>query len=442
MYKKFTAVALSAALVVPTMAQAADGGESQFSGASDLRADLDHLLSEHFILAASSMQKTYDESSDWEEVEWALDENVKDMGTALEPLYGEEGAAEFVRIFESHNGYTDDYVKAVKDGDDSAKEEAEQNIAGFADEFSSFLDEATEGNLPKEAAEEALVAHEQDVQATFDHYSAGDYMESYESYRVGYDRMFDISKVLSGAITAQFPDMFDGSVESADAELRSTLNQLAGEHFALASLELEKGYTQAEDFDFVTWAEDEHTADFKAAIEGIYGAEGADQFETVWQQDHINAQSDLAIATLEGDEEARDQAIEHLKTFSQDFGSFLATATEGNLPEEAAQDAVWTHEEQVIKTFDQFVEEDYEASVKTYREGYAFMFGIGETLGGAIKAQMPDQFGDEAMPEEMPQTGFGGASDQSSMMAWLSGMVALALGGLYLFRRKENQNNA
>ncbi|MDQ0206532.1 hypothetical protein J2S05_001331, partial [Alkalicoccobacillus murimartini] len=172
MFKKFTAVALGAALVVPSFAQAADGGESQFSGASDLRADLDHLLSEHFVLAVSSMQKAYDESPDWEEVEWALDENVQDMGTALEPLYGEEGADEFVRIFESHNGYTDDYVKAVKDGDDTAKQEAEDNIAGFADEFSTFLDGATEGNLPKEAAEEALVAHEDDVQATFDHYAA------------------------------------------------------------------------------------------------------------------------------------------------------------------------------------------------------------------------------------------------------------------------------
>ena len=439
MFKKFTAVALGAALVVPSFAQAADGGESQFSGASDLRADLDHLLSEHFVLAVSSMQKAYDESPDWEEVEWALDENVQDMGTALEPLYGEEGADEFVRIFESHNGYTDDYVKAVKDGDDTAKQEAEDNIAGFADEFSTFLDGATEGNLPKEAAEEALVAHEDDVQATFDHYAAGDYMEAYTSYREGFDRMFDISNVLSGAIVAQFPDMFSGSVDSADAELRATLNKLAGEHFALASLELEKGYTQADDFDFVTWAEDEHTADFKAAIESIYGAEGADQFETVWQQDHINAQSDLAIATLEGDQEARDLAIEHLKMFSQDFGAFLATATEGNLPEEAAQEAVWMHEEQVIKTFDLYVEENYEESVKTYREGYAFMFGIGETLGGAIVTQMPDQFGDGSMPEEMPQTGFGGASNDSSMMVWLSGLAAAALAGLFVFRRKTSQ---
>lgn len=441
MLKKATAVALGAALIFPSYAQASDGGENGFSGASDLRADLDHLLSEHFVLAASSMQKAYDESPDWEQVEWALDENVKDMGTALEPLYGEEGANEFVRIFESHNQYTDDYVQAVKNEDEEAKQEAEDNIAGFADEFSSFLDAATESNLPKDAAMEALVAHEEDVQMTFDHYVAGEYQESYTSYREGFKRMFDISKVLSGAIVAQFPDQFSGSVESADAELRSTLNHLAGEHFALASLELEKGYTQADDFDFVTWAEDEHTADFKAAIEGIYGTEGADQFETVWQQDHINAQSSLAIATLEGDEEARNSAVEQLKTFSNDFAAFLDTATEGNLPADAAQEAIWTHEEQKINTFDYFVEEDYESSVQTHREGYAFMFGIGETLGGAIKTQMPDKFGSEVMPDGMPQTGLGG-SESNSMMVWMSVIAGTALAGLFVLRRKTSQDNA
>ncbi|MDQ0208246.1 hypothetical protein J2S05_003055, partial [Alkalicoccobacillus murimartini] len=47
-----------------------------------------------------------------------------------------------------------------------------------------------------------------------------------------------------------------------------------------------------------------------------------------------------------------------------------------------------------------------------------------------------------SMPEEMPQTGFGGASNDSSMMVWLSGLAAAALAGLFVFRRKTNQDQA
>lgn len=450
MMKMKKAVLSSCALLVlaPTAVMAADHeemetGNPSATAAADLRSDLDYLLSEHFVLAVETMQKTYDEAPDAEATEEALYQNSMDMVTALEPIYGEEGAAQFGDIFISHNDYTDDIVEAAKTGDEEARAAAEEEVEEFVIEFSEFLDTATEGNLPQEAAEEAVRAHEMDVLSAFDNYTAEEYEAAYTDYREGFDRMFDISKALSGAIVTQMPEEFNNtSVDTPAADLRSTLNQLASEHFALATLGMQKGFHQDADFDFVTWAEDQNSIDFQGAIASVYGEEAGEQFLTLWEPDHINAQGDLVTAAIEEDMEKREIALTHIDTFTQDFGAFLGAATEENLPTEAAQESLAVHEEQVLRTFDQRVEGDYTAAAASFREGYQFMFGVGEALSGAIVTQMPAEFEeDAAMPEEMPATGLGGTSS-NSMTLWAMTTALFAAAGAFLYGRRKVSKEA
>lgn len=429
---------LALMMLVPSIAMA-NSSPTVKTPAADLRATLDQLLSEHFVLATTYMMKAYDEAPDQDAVWEKLDQNAVDMTPAIASIYGEEAAQQFEDIFRGHNDYADGFVKAAKNNDEEARQMAEQEVDEFVNEFGSFLATATEGELSEDAAKKVLAAHEEDVLNVFDHYVNEEYEQAYQAFRDGFHRMFDISKALSTAIVTQMPDQFEQTkADTPAADVRSNLNALASEHFALAVLEMQKGYNQAPDYDFVTWAENQHTADFKSTIASLYGEEGAAQFEKVWQQDHINAQSDVVTATLEEDEEARQMAEERLMTFSKDFGAFLATATEGNMPKEAATDAVWQHEEQVLKTFDHYVSEDYTATYDAFREGYGFMFGIGETLGDAIVMQMPDQFGQEMMPEEMPDTGMGGMSDNHSALIWTSFGVFALVSAAFVYRKQSN----
>lgn len=438
--KKALIVFMAMLFLVPTMAMA-NGDTTVKTPAGDLRSTLDQLLSEHYVLATTYMMKAYDDAPDTEEVWNKLDQNAADMTPAIASVYGDEAAAQFEEIFRHHNDYAPDFVEAAKNDDQELRESAQKEVDEFVNEFASFLATATEDNLPEGAAKEAIAAHEQDVLDVFDHYVHEEYEEAYTDFREGFHRMFDISKALSNGIVTQMPEQFENTkADAPTADLRSDLNALASEHFALAVLEMQKGFNQSADYDFVTWAEDQHTTDFKAAIASIYGEDGAAQFEQVWQQNHIDAQADIVTAAIENDEEARQAAEESLKMFSSDFGEFLGTATEGNLPAEAATEAVWGHEEQVLATFDHYVAGEYTESYDSFREGYAYMFGIGETLGDAIVKQMPEQFSqDEAMPEAMPETGFGGASDQGlSTKVWMVfGFIALASAGL-LYTRKSN----
>lgn len=445
--KRICVTIIAVTLLLPSLAFAdgktADMDSAANTSAADFRSQLDQLLSEHFVLAVTYMMKAYEDAPDADEVYEKLDQNAQDMTPAIASVYGEEAASTFEEIFRGHNDYSDNFVKAAKNGDQEARKMAEQEVKEFVNEFGGFLAKATDGNLSEKTAKNVLQAHEQDVVNTFDHYVNEEYQKAYESFRTGFHRMFDISKALSTAITKQMPQEFNQTMANApSADLRSSLNALASEHFALATLEMQKGYNQAQDYDFVTWAENQHTDEFKSAIKNLYGEEAASMFEKVWQQDHINAQTNIVTATLEEDQEARKKAEESLKMFANNFGAFLAKATDGNMPENAATEAIWMHEEDILETYDHYVSGDYEKTYNSFREGYGFMFGIGENLGSAIVTQMPDKFEAEAMPNKMPDTGMGGASAQPHSMStllWITFWL-LALGSAsFLYRRKSLQ---
>lgn len=412
--KKFIAPMLSLTLLMPGIAGAAAAPQTPMNTmkasvntpAADLRASLDHLLSEHFALAVTAMAKAYDGAKDADSAYKALDQNALDMQPAIASLYGDAGAKEFERIFRTHNKYTDDLVKATKMGNQAGIKQAQNNINGFVEEFSTFLSTATEGKLPKAVAKNALKLHEDLVQKVFDEYVAGDYTDAYKAYREGFKEMFDVSKALSTAITTQMPEKFENSkADTPAANLRSALNHLASEHFALSALQMQEQYDgRTAASNALVTAEAGNTADFKAAIASIYGNDGANAFEKIWVTNHVNAQSDYVIAVKNNDATARAAVEKRIDGFTTEFATFLDSATAGNLPKAAGQQALTTHEKQVQQVLDQYAAANYEGSYTTNREGFKVMFGVGQALGNAIVTQFNDKFQEQPTTPTMPES--------------------------------------
>lgn len=103
MKKAFLTIPLSAALLLPTaqMASAHEGhmhGDAKKSSpsqevsnkATDLRAALDQLFSEHAYLAVITMQKGIDGSKDFDQAATALNENTNDLSDAIASVYGKK----------------------------------------------------------------------------------------------------------------------------------------------------------------------------------------------------------------------------------------------------------------------------------------------------------------------------------------------------------------
>lgn len=440
-FRKVLAPVLGTALLVPGMGMAVsaeEGSPTETSGV-ELRATLDTLLSEHYALAVDSMMKIYDGDEAAEAAMAALDANTADMEPVIASVYGEEGGAAFAEIFDKHNTGTDEYAMAVKAGDEAAQEEALGMVQSFVDEMGAFLGTATEGNLPEDSATEALRAHEDFVQNTFDLYVDGEYEAAYTAYLDGFEQIFGAGGAISGAIAAQYPDKFSDPNTPA-GDFRSTVSRIAAEHFALSQLSMAKGFNGAEDFDFADWAQDQNTEEFSAAIASFYGEDAATQFAALWNNEHISIQSELAAAQADGNEEAVMQAQSALiDTFATELGTFLSTATEERLPMDETIANVAAHEQSVVDTFTQYASGDFEASYNTYREGYTIVFAIGKGLSGAIADQFPEKF-ETAVPDKMPATGLGGTANQSNtMMIWiaLSTLILAAAGTITLRQRRQ-----
>jgi len=440
--RKLLAPLAGAALLIPGMtpAFAAENAPSTDTSGVELRATLDALLSEHYVLAVDSMMKIYDGDEAAEAAMAALDENAADMEPVIASVYGEEGGAAFVEIFDKHNMGTDDYAMAVKEGDEEMKQEALDGIEAFVTEMGDFLGTATEGNLPADGAKDALRQHEDFVQDTFDLYVAGEFEASYMTYLDGFKQIFGAGAAISGAIHAQFPDKFtDPNTPAGD--FRSTVNRIAAEHFALAQLSLQKGFTASPDFDFVDWAQDQNTAEFTGAISTFYGDEAATQFEQIWTGEHISVQGDLSSARANDNQEGVDEAKSTLTSmFAEDLGTLLSTATENRMPLEDTIAAVTAHENSVIDTFELYVTGDYEGSYAKYREGYAIMFDLGKLLSFSIVDQFPEQFATMA-PDKMPATGLGGSETSSSMMkVWMSlSVLIIGAASTIMYRQAKQQ---
>ena len=177
--------------------------------AADLRSDLNYLMSEHAALAADAMQNGYDGSENYKASVKALEMNTKDLSKAIEDAYGKDAGMEFEKMWSEHIGYFVDYVEASKNNDKDAKQEAKSNLDNYSKEFGAFLSKATDNQLKSNELADGLGMHVDQLLASFDAYTKGDYKTSTMKVREAYAHMFMPAKVLSNAIVMQNKSDFE-----------------------------------------------------------------------------------------------------------------------------------------------------------------------------------------------------------------------------------------
>lgn len=406
--------------------------------AVELRGTLDHLLSEHAFLAAEAMRKGADGAADFENITAALDQNTTELSAAIESVYGEEAGMQFKEMWSSHIGYFVDYVNGTAEDDDAAKEEALNELSQYREDFSMFLETATEERVEADALAEGLQMHVEQLIGAFDAYVMGDYETAYAYEREAVHHMYMVSKGLSSAITDQFPEQFNNTkAVTPAADLRSDLNYLFSEHAGLAAMTMQNGIEGSEDFEASAAALNNNTKDLAEAVTAVYGEEAGMQFEQMWTE-HIGYFVDYVTATAEEDTAAAEEALANLDMYKEEFSMFMDTATDGNLPAEALAEGLQMHVEQLVGAFDAYAAEDYQVAYEQTREAYHHMFMTSKGLSGAIVTQMPDQFMME-MPAEMPNTAMAPPADNNNMLliSVFASLVLLSAVMITLRIRKE-----
>jgi len=174
---------------------------------------------------------------------------------------------------------------------------------------------------------------------------------------------------------------------AADAALQ--LQVLLGHHSVLA-IELMRGRLRGqEDFAQAASAAAGKNTDAIADLVGsLFGPAAAAQFTDLWSG-HLTALADYARGLSTNDGAVKDSATARLTTFERNLGAFFATAAQGRLSPQAAQDAVLMHVDHLLRQADAYASHDYPTADRIYRQAYTHSYAMGRSLVGALVP--PDQ---------------------------------------------------
>lgn len=367
--------------------------------ATQLRVALDRVLAEHAFLIVEVMRTGLDGGAEYDAAADALNGNTDDLIGAITSVYGEAAGDAVDEQWRNHIAFIVDYGRALDASDSSAAELADGQLQQYAADFSALLAGAIE--LPEDVVLGLIAEHVDQLKqvASFDEADFGD---AYPAIRGTYDHMFMIGDGLASGIISQFPRKFTGSrfAFSPATDLRLRLDKLLGEHTQLAALAMRALLTDAPDLSAAAAALDENSEELRAVIASVYGDAAGTAFSTHWRH-HTTLYIDYVTATLDGEEAARQAALDALGDYRSDFTAFLADAN----PFLAADDfesLVSEHTSLLVEQADAYADGDFAAAYATQREAWAQVGDLSAGLADAIAHQFPAKFPDAAMQQPSP----------------------------------------
>jgi hypothetical protein len=179
--------------------------------------------------------------------------------------------------------------------------------------------------------------------------------------------------------TTGTPAAANGSPE----ELGAQFEQLLGQHALLAMRLARSEVMNASDFGQVAETSLEANTDALSQLVGTaYDDPQGDRFKQLWQG-YVTDLSSYANGAASQDTSAKQAARADLMAYCDDYGAWLATASNGQV---RAGDAVRTTRTRVvglIKQVDAYAADDYDQAYKIERQAYQNTFTAGATLAKA-----------------------------------------------------------
>ncbi|HEX2295968.1 MAG TPA: hypothetical protein VHN37_11740 [Actinomycetota bacterium] len=384
-------------------AAGAMASEGVDSGAVKLNQTLTAGLVEHEYLAGIAVAMGVQfglESDAFTAAAGALDANTVDLGKSIGSIYGADAESAFLDSWRKHIGFFVDYTAGQTTGDEAKVAQARKNLDGYRRDFGELVEGATEGALPKEAVAGALEPHVKSTLAAIDAVAGVERANGFVLLKTAASHMPHIADALSGAISEQFPDEFDGDVSSGAADLQQALTARLVENEYLAGIAVMQALTndgnvESPQFEAAAAALDQNSVDLSKAVGSIYGPEAEKAFLDSWRK-HIGFFVDYTLGRATGDRAMVAKARRDLDGYRQDFGELLEGATEGILPAEAVADALVPHVESTMKAIDATV-----AFTSGRPKGDPFMLlktaaahmpHIATSISGAVVEQFPEKF--------------------------------------------------
>lgn len=197
--------ALTLLLTAPAFAHTGKGSVRMTE--AQLRESMRKLWEDHVTYTAFFYTAAINGGDDAGRLAERLLRNQDDIGNAVKPFYGEAAGNQLAALLRDHILIAADLVKAAKEGNASAQDEATKRWYRNADDISAFLAGANP-HWPKKALEEMMHAH---LAITIDAVVAKlhkDTAAAIAAYDKGHDHILMMADALADGIVKQFPKRF------------------------------------------------------------------------------------------------------------------------------------------------------------------------------------------------------------------------------------------
>jgi hypothetical protein len=367
---------------------------------ADLAVQFEALLGQHSVLAADLMRSRIRGDDDFvQAANAALGQNTSDMTALMQRLFGAPTAQKFRPLWSQHIVELFAYAGALADHNADAKADALNELNEYEGDLASFFAGGSHGRLPLSTAHALVAMHIQHLTGQADAYAAGDYAKADDLYRQGFEHTYDLGLLLAQAL---LPPADAAALTQPVWRLRSQLGRLLAEHAVLIEDTTRAAVTGTPDFTASGQTLNANTSDLAAAIDTLFGAAAAKQFQQLWGT-HVEALVAYSAATAAKDPAKQQQARDKLTKFEGSMAVFLSGATDGRATPAALQAALADHDRMLLQHADAYGARNYTSAHDIANETYNHMFELARTLADTFGAVVAAR-----LPQGGAQTGYGG----------------------------------
>ena len=380
----------------PAAATTAAGADT----AADHAVRLQALLGQHSVLAADVMRSRIRGDDDFvQAANAALGRNTDAMTALVGRLFGDATAKRFGPMWSQHVLAVVAYGGAVADRDEPAREHAHGELVDHEHVLADFFARASRGRLPRDAARSAVAVHVGHLTKQADAYAERDYATADRIYREGYAHAYDMGATLADAL---LPAADRPALHAPVWRLRSQLGKLLAEHAVLVENVTRAAVTNTPDFTAAGEAVNENTEALTSAIDTLFGADAARDFQALWGQ-HVEQLVAYGAGAATGDTGRQERARTALADFEKRMAAFLQGATAGRMSTGDLSAALLAHDRMLLRHADAYAARDYPAAHDIAYETYDHMSGLARTLADAFGSTVAAR-----LPVGGAQTGLGG----------------------------------
>ncbi len=177
--------------------------------AAALRSDLNRILSEHVLLAATATGAALGgRDAEFRAAAFALDANSVEFAKELGSVYGPNAETAFLDGWRRHIGFFVQYTNGAATKDQAKKDAAVVGLGQYANDLGTLLNAAN--GMSKDEVVKLTTAHAEGLLAVIDAQAAGDQAKAYELLRTAAGHMHAIADPLAEATVRKFPEKFKG----------------------------------------------------------------------------------------------------------------------------------------------------------------------------------------------------------------------------------------